>query len=151
MKKILFLAAILFSIAANAQKITIDIDSLVDNQTTIVAQKWNKSKDSVRVVKIRVNGQVYGDSTLGNCNITLEWRLDTANAVKVLQKQLDRERKAEAEKVEAERDKFYRKNPDLVKPKDTAKVQQPQALLPKSYDVIVKPPIKKRKWYQKWL
>lgn len=149
MKKITLFALILFSASIlRGQIIRIDIDSIADNEEIVLSKRWHNN-DSVRIVTYKVNGQVYGDSTTGNFNLTVEWKLDTTKAVKKAESEILAKRKAIRDQKEADLKRFYERNPDL-KPKAAAKQSTPQVVLPKSYDVIVKPTSpKKRKWYQR--
>ena len=119
MKKFIFLFASIILTMTNitAQKnIVIDIDSIFDNQVFIISQKWKNSKDTIRLIEYKVNGAVYGDSTAGNFNITVSWKLDTAKALDIREKEIKQAKKLERKKILDDLERFDKAFPDAKKP-----------------------------------
>ncbi len=144
MKKLLLLSLLFSSLYSQAQIIKIDIDSIADNQAFVVSKKWGDTRDTVRIVEYKVNGQVYGDSLSGNFNITIEWHIDSSRAVKKAEAEIRSKREMERDKIEDALKRFYKKNPDIPKPKKSEKLGI-MGDIPKNYEVTVKPPPKRKK------
>ena len=114
MKKIVLLAIFAcLSLFAKAQKITVDLDSVSENKVFVTSVKWKKSTDTVLVITYKVNGQVYGDSSVGNFNMTFEWALDSVKGFTGRKAAALAEREKEIRQLEEKLLKAYEKNKEV--------------------------------------
>lgn len=160
MKKLFFLACVLFSISAKAQfqfpssmSFKIEIDSIDENKVFIKQFKIvNLADTTLQFMRItaKVNGKfnANADSSQFNFNVTFEGQLDSAKGIKNLERRLAKEKEDEIRQEEARLLRLYKKNKD-VDPKLKEKAAGAKLgvmAIPKSYETAV---VKKKKWYQR--
>lgn len=156
MKKIFLFSLLFLALQLQAQKFTIDLDSVSENKVFIKDYKWKGSKDTVMLITAKINGafNTVEDSSQFNFNITFEGRLDSVKGVRQREKQLDKERENEVRRQEEKLLKLYKRNSD-IKPElqeRNGKAKQPATILivPKNYNNTSSPPVtKKKRWWKK--